>query len=357
MSISEYNYEAYFLDYHEGKLDAEASRELMDFLERHPELKQEFESFEAVSLNDADEEIKFDNKESLKKSVDGINASTFDEFAVQYVEGTLNSSATAEFIAFVKQHPKFESELALYQKTKLVADNNIVFENKESLKKYSRRRPVAWYYWSAAASAAIIVGAYFSLKTNKFHSSTNIVATRKNIDTTHNNITPIQGNNIAVSPANTLKTNPKNNSSSTNSSLVITKHRARKHNTVVPEIQNMPDNNNVVIKQNNTVIPKQDSVTTPVNKDILATHQQDTNKLNSPVQQPAPVILAVHTDSLPHKKSILTFASAAIKTIGSIIKHGIGIKGYYSKETDKLIAYQVTLGDNRYTIPLRFSSN
>ena len=78
MSISQYNYEAYFLDYYEGRLDAHTTKELMDFIARHPELKEEFESYEPVTLH-TKEEIKFDLKDSLKKPVTAVNTTNFDE--------------------------------------------------------------------------------------------------------------------------------------------------------------------------------------------------------------------------------------------------------------------------------------
>src|SRR6185312_12732825 len=163
MSISQYNYEAYFLDYYEGRLDAHATQELMDFIARHPELKEEFESYEPVSLT-SKEEIKFDFKDSLKKPVTYINANNFDEFAAEYIEGTLSSDMQAQLLNFIKLNPSYEHELSLYKKTKLATDTSVIFSHKGSLKKHDRRRPAAWYYVSAAASVAIIIIAYFMLR-------------------------------------------------------------------------------------------------------------------------------------------------------------------------------------------------
>lgn len=54
MNINSHNYEAFFLDYHEGNLSPQQVADLLLFLEQHPGLKQDFDSFENIRLdNDA----------------------------------------------------------------------------------------------------------------------------------------------------------------------------------------------------------------------------------------------------------------------------------------------------------------
>jgi len=45
----------------------------MDFVAQHPELKEEFESFEPITISEG-EGINFDKKELLKKTSTAINA-------------------------------------------------------------------------------------------------------------------------------------------------------------------------------------------------------------------------------------------------------------------------------------------
>ncbi len=68
MEINKNNYEAFFLDYYDGNLPAEQVAVLLLFVEQHPELKEEFESFENITLEDLPS-IGFDNKSSLKKEI------------------------------------------------------------------------------------------------------------------------------------------------------------------------------------------------------------------------------------------------------------------------------------------------
>lgn len=133
MNINLTNYEAYFLDYHEGSLSLDLVKELMEFLSGHPELREEFESFEPITLKEI-EAITYNEKEALKKQSAGINPSNFDEYAIEYVEGTLPVALANELMVFISQNPHYKKELDLYVQTKLVPDSSLGFDNKLSLK-------------------------------------------------------------------------------------------------------------------------------------------------------------------------------------------------------------------------------
>lgn len=131
MNINKHNYEAFFLDYHEGNLTPQQVAELLLFVEQHPELKEEFESFENFSLEDFST-CHFDNKEQLRKEITEQNK---EEYFIRSVDGTLNKAETELLDIYLKQHPQFSFEFELFQKTKLTPDLHVVFENKAQLKK------------------------------------------------------------------------------------------------------------------------------------------------------------------------------------------------------------------------------
>ncbi len=349
MSISQYNYEAYFLDYYEGTLDAHATQELMDFLAHHPELKEEFESYEPVSLNDK-EEIKFEGKESLKKSLTPVNANNFDEFAVQYIEGTLNAESKAQFLNFIKLNPVYENELALYQKTKLTTDITIVFTDKEFLKKRNARRPAAWYYWSAAASVAIIIVAYFMLRNNSNNSSdNNIVANNNHVtDTVKHAVqniqtvqTPVQNNNVQAPVV--VQHSDKQEKATT--------YYVKKSQHETPVVNAPLHDSAKAVVQNNPIIQKHDSVA------ITPAITQPTDSLTH-------IAVKDFHDSLQNtftannivpvkKKSVFAFIGNAFKSIGSIFSRPVEVNKYYSASSDKVIAYQLSVGDEKLTLRLK----
>ncbi len=131
MNINKNNYEAFFLDYHEGNLSPEESEAVLFFVEQYPELKEEFEGFENFMLEDFSFPS-FENKEILKKEITVENK---EEYFIKSLENTLNKAETELLNNFLKLNPQFLGEFELFQKTKILADDFIIFENKNELKK------------------------------------------------------------------------------------------------------------------------------------------------------------------------------------------------------------------------------
>ena len=131
MTINKNNYEAFFLDYHEGNLTPQEVADLFLFIAEHPELKEEFENFENITLDDISI-VPFGDKSGLKKKITIENK---EEYFIRSVENTLNTTETALLNGFLKRHPHFLTEFEMFQKTKLFADSSVFFENKQELKK------------------------------------------------------------------------------------------------------------------------------------------------------------------------------------------------------------------------------
>lgn len=131
MEINKNNYEAFFLDYHEGNHTAEEAAALLLFVEQHPELKEEFESFENFTIEDLSS-VEFTGKSILKKEITGFNKETY---FIGYIENTLNEAEKKLFADFLSQRPTAAAELELYKKTVVTAEHSVVFENKYALKR------------------------------------------------------------------------------------------------------------------------------------------------------------------------------------------------------------------------------
>lgn len=160
MKIDINNYEAFFLDYHEGKLGPHEVAELMLFLQENPELKEVFDEFESISLNEMENaEVVFEGKESLKKNII-IDKSNYEQYFVSAMEGDLNSMEKEQLRMFLHANPNLRYDLELYYKTKLSPDLSIVYENKEELK-HKKGRVIALWYYAAAAAAALLIGMFF----------------------------------------------------------------------------------------------------------------------------------------------------------------------------------------------------
>lgn len=149
--INIFNYEAYYLDYLEGNLPEEDAVVLLDFLEKHPELKLEeeelpmFES-ESVTLND----LSF-----LKETEDSdaITEENYTHFLIAKHEGILTENKETELEAFVAATPNAEKEEKLFGAVYFEPDTQVVFADKSSLK---QKAPIVmWPYYSSIAAAMI----------------------------------------------------------------------------------------------------------------------------------------------------------------------------------------------------------
>jgi hypothetical protein len=138
MKINRKNYEVWFLDFYEGRLSPEQIKELMGFLDLHYDLKEEFDSFENISLPPA-KKVVFDSKNLLKKTsiriVGDINEKNYDDFFIAYYEGDLDQEGKNNVLLFLEKNPSLKNSFELFSKVKTAPDKAIVFSAKESLKK------------------------------------------------------------------------------------------------------------------------------------------------------------------------------------------------------------------------------
>ncbi len=64
-----------------------------------------------------------------------INRNNYEEFIIDYYDGTLNPDQVSELFHFLKLNPDIKEEFDSFEHFSIMADENLVFENKESLKK------------------------------------------------------------------------------------------------------------------------------------------------------------------------------------------------------------------------------
>jgi hypothetical protein len=139
-SINKSNYEAYFLDYLEGRLSAADAEDLFAFLITHPSLAEELEEmrvgFEVVNnISDLelhsetlDEQAKF----TLRKTDDGSGLSNNDLLLVKELEGDISLEERALLDALCAKNQQLYRERAAMKKTKLVPPA-VTFEEKATI--------------------------------------------------------------------------------------------------------------------------------------------------------------------------------------------------------------------------------
>lgn len=159
------NYEEFIIDYFDGNLSPAKTDLLMLFLKQHPDLLDEFDSYESNML--LPEETSFPLKNSLKKQplLTNNHQSNFEQLCIAKLEGDLSPKEEDHFIGLLKQ-PENQKEFKLFNLVKLVPDESIVFKYKSKLKKSALAKNHVYSIISIAASIIIIIGLYFTIRNN-----------------------------------------------------------------------------------------------------------------------------------------------------------------------------------------------
>jgi hypothetical protein len=151
MTITRDNYEPYFLDFLEGNLKEDQIDQFLDFLELNPDLKEELQLLENMTL--PEEQIDFSGKEHLYKTSADFKAATETKM-IASLEGDLESNEKKLFESQLEGHPELKSEYELFSKTILSPDPSVKFPNKKSLYRKSGNRIILTL---AARAAAVII--------------------------------------------------------------------------------------------------------------------------------------------------------------------------------------------------------
>src|SRR6056297_2715417 len=135
MNINRDNYEAYFLDFIEGRLSPDQEEVLRRFLKFNPDLEAELDGMDVLKFKAS--HVPFPGKNSLKKELPGrepeVNDANFDMFCIAYIEGDLDEKQQKSFETFLDQHPEKASEFKAFKATILEPDT-VAFPDKNRLK-------------------------------------------------------------------------------------------------------------------------------------------------------------------------------------------------------------------------------
>jgi hypothetical protein len=154
MKINRNNYEAYFIDYYEGTLTTAQQQALELFLSENPDLQEEFENYEEVSV--AASGVAFPDKSQLKQQeitpVAGIDEENYEEYFIAFYENDLDEEKQKSLQLFLQANPHIQKEFGLHGTLVLTPDNT-PYAGKSGLKK----KAIVGYYWYAAAAVILLL--------------------------------------------------------------------------------------------------------------------------------------------------------------------------------------------------------
>jgi len=154
--INKDNYEAFWVDYLDGKLNPADEERLFAFLESNPEI--------SANLIDAEDfvlpvtEVKFPAKSSLKAEAQ------IENLLIAKIENEISAEDDKFISEKIKSDKKVATAFLAYQKTIIVPDSSIVFEGKKYLKKATVMPLYRYTAAIAAAFAIVFVSGYLLTK-------------------------------------------------------------------------------------------------------------------------------------------------------------------------------------------------
>ncbi|SKA18037.1 hypothetical protein SAMN04488128_1021390 [Chitinophaga eiseniae] len=151
------NYESYLLSYVDNELNDAEQAALEQFLQQHPHIRAELELLKGACVV-PDEQVVFEQKAALYRQSPAASADAYESMMLSYVDGELPAEETARLKSWLKEHPEAQKEMALLQVVKLEPDTTVVFANKASLYRTSRKTISMTPYWWGATAAAVLTG-------------------------------------------------------------------------------------------------------------------------------------------------------------------------------------------------------
>lgn len=283
MNINRYNYEEYFILYMDNELKTEDRLQVEDFVQKHPDLKEELEMLLQYKM-EPDTSIVFSDKNELMihDYIPNLTENNYKQWLTLYIDNELNSEQKTSVDLFVAMHPSIKEELNLLQKAKLQPEE-IIFPEKSTLYRETADRPVITMHWWKIAAAAILVFIVGALA---------VIALNKKA--------PIK-EDLAVSPKveqKTIKENPVANNSIAEKSADEPIIADATHHHVDVAKSNQKNNSEIIHK---TIGTKKSLNNIPViqKENIVAVNnQQPSNNLPKPVNNP--YVNNVPKDAMAH---------------------------------------------------------
>jgi hypothetical protein len=137
MEINRQNYESYLIDYMDGRLPEHMVGALLLFLKNNPDIDREIGSLQDFVYTP--EQIIFKEKSLLKKTLlsDIPGLSKFEQLSVGYLENDLSDIQKNELNSLIKNSAQKLREHQLIQQTRLDPDKDIIYPDKQAIKKLS----------------------------------------------------------------------------------------------------------------------------------------------------------------------------------------------------------------------------
>lgn len=241
MNINRHNYESFFLLYIDNELSVQERNALELFVQENADLQEELDMLKQ-SVVKADNTV-FEGKNKLFKPA--ILLPETAEQLLLYIDEELTIAAAEQFELVLSNDDSLNTQLHLFQQTKLSPTDKIIFVNKELLYRQEKNKVIPFGWWKLAV-AAVFIGVVIWGTSIYLNNKTNIAIN----ETAHNNpvkpIKKIENVPVHISPVEiAITTLPLTNTAEKRSiKKVITVQPKLKSNAVL-----LPENKNLAMEQ------------------------------------------------------------------------------------------------------------
>lgn len=348
--ITRHNYEEFFILYMDNELNAGDRRMVEEFVQKHPDLREELELLMQFKLQ-PDTDIVFNGKEELLKAEGQtpLSLSNYPEWLTLYIDNELSPAEKISVEQFAAANPAVQKELNLLQQVKLQPET-IVFTNKESLyRREEKVRPVIYFRWWRVAAAILIIAAgltTYLLLNKRTENSTDLANGNNPVKNTSREKAPVQINSnnasvqqvaVNVDPANQVNPVANSNTAERKQDAVIPANKpkedqvALKNDKNVP-VNNLPGNNNTVIKDNSPVVVDNNpnNIPKPLNNPNVNNSIKNSNPI---VHVPVPDEFKDPKNSLTN--AVVTNGSSKPSDIIPVNNPDIGTDPEFAKDNGK----------------------
>lgn len=154
--ITRDNYQEYFLLYVDNELSMADRLVVEQWVAENPDLKDEWETLLSCRI-DPDATVVFQDRDSLLRSVDGIDEGNYTDYFLSYIDSELKPGEQAMVEEYLRQHPSRMIELEQLRQTVSHPDRMVVFPDKDLLYKKEKDRRVIFFYRTLAGAAAVLL--------------------------------------------------------------------------------------------------------------------------------------------------------------------------------------------------------
>ncbi len=160
MQINQHNYEDFFLMYADNELTPQQREMVEAFVRQYPALKGELELLQRTVLS-VDEKTDFPGKNKLMKK-----AVVAEEEMLLYLDGEADAGLVKKVKAGLEGNRDLQEAMALWEKTIVKPDENIVYLGKQALYRAAQVKKMDWWKIAAAASVLFLLSTWLFLYNN-----------------------------------------------------------------------------------------------------------------------------------------------------------------------------------------------